>query len=148
MSPSDSTVLFQCGSARLARTELRKFAERLRIEVAKGRPFDCLIARDADLQKLNRDFLQHDHATDVLSFPSGAPQGFAGEVAISLDRARAQAAEQGHSLEDEIRILMLHGLLHLLGMDHERDRGAMRRAETKWRKALALPTALLERAHA
>jgi probable rRNA maturation factor len=106
-----------------------------------------MIARDAELQKLNREFLQHDYPTDVLSFPSGAQKGFAGEIAISLDRARAQAIEQGHSVDNEIRILMLHGLLHLLGMDHERDRGAMRRAETKWRKALELPLALIERAH-
>jgi probable rRNA maturation factor len=69
-----------------------------------------------------------------------------GEIAISIDRAAAQAAEHGHSLDDELQILMLHGVLHLAGFDHERDSGEMRRAETRWRKRLGLPTGLIERA--
>jgi probable rRNA maturation factor len=67
-------------------------------------------------------------------------------MAISLDRAAAQAAELGHSLEDELCILMLHGLLHLCGMDHEADSGEMLRAEMRWRKRLGLPAGLIERA--
>jgi probable rRNA maturation factor len=145
MPDSDSSILFQCGSTRLGRAELRAFAATLQQEVAGGRRFDCLIARDRDLHRLNREFLGEDHATDVLSFPSAARQGFLGEIAVSADRAAAQAAEYGHSVDDEIRILMLHGVLHLLGMDHERDRGRMARAESRWRKALGLPTALIER---
>jgi probable rRNA maturation factor len=146
MSRDDSSVLFRCGSVRLDRSALRRFAHRLRDEVA-GRPFTCLIARDADLRRLNREFLGKDYPTDVLSFPSGARDGAAGEIAISLDRAREQAAEHGHGIEDEIRILMLHGILHLMGMDHERDRGAMRRVENRWRKELQLPAGLIERVH-
>jgi probable rRNA maturation factor len=65
--------------------------------------------------------------------------GHLGEIAISAAQARRQAAAFGHSLEDEIRILMLHGLLHLLGMDHETDRGRMQRAESRWRQRLSLP---------
>jgi probable rRNA maturation factor len=68
-----------------------------------------------------------------------------GEIAISVDRAKEQAAEFGHTIDEEIRVLMLHGLLHLLGMDHERDRGRMRREETRWRKELDLPVGLIER---
>lgn len=69
-----------------------------------------------------------------------------GEIAISLDRAAAQAAEYGHSLADELRILMLHGALHLAGYDHENDSGEMARAELRWRKRFGLPIALIERA--
>jgi probable rRNA maturation factor len=107
-----------------------------------------LITRDAELQRLNVEFLSKDHPTDVLSFPSGARDGLLGEIAISADRAAVQAREHRHTITDEIRILMLHGVLHLLGMDHERDGGQMRRTETRWRKALKLPTGLIERAHA
>jgi probable rRNA maturation factor len=145
MPDPDSPVLFQCGRVRLDRAGLRAFASRLEREVAGGRSFEALIARDAELQQLNRDFLNHDYPTDVLSFPSGAPQGSLGEIAISFDRARGQAAEHGHTVDAELCILMLHGLLHLLGMDHETDRGKMRRLETKWRRALELPSGLIER---
>jgi probable rRNA maturation factor len=66
-------------------------------------------------------------------------------VAISLPRARAQARAFGHSITQEIRVLMLHGVLHLLGMDHATDRGRMARAEKRWRTRLALPNGLIER---
>jgi probable rRNA maturation factor len=81
----------------------------------------------------------------VLSFPSGSSTGPLGDLAISLERAKDQAREQGHSLSQEVKILMLHGLLHLIGLDHERDRGTMRRIETQWRKKLELPAGLIER---
>jgi probable rRNA maturation factor len=96
------------------------------------------------LRRLNRTFRGKDYATDVLSFPSEDMP----ELAISFDRAAAQASELGHSVEEELRILMLHGLLHLAGMDHETDAGSMARAETRWRKRLGLPSGLIERAHA
>jgi probable rRNA maturation factor len=68
-----------------------------------------------------------------------------GDIAISAARARAQARDFGHSTEDEIRILMLHGVLHLLGMDHETDAGVMARAEKRWRARLGLPNGLIDR---
>ena len=148
MPAPESAILFRCGSARFNRALLRRFAETLQHEIAGGRAFTCLIARDADLQNLNHRFLGKDYPTDVLSFPSGARDGFLGELAISLDRARAQATEQEHNLEDELRILILHGVLHLMGLDHERDGGRMRRVEARWRKALHLPQGLIERARA
>ena len=148
MPALESAILFRCGPARFDRPLLRKFAETLQHEIAGGRSFTCLIARDADLQRLNHQFLGKDYPTDVLSFPSGARDGFLGELAISLDRACIQAAEHNHNLEDELRILILHGILHLMGMDHERDRGRMRRVETRWRKAFHLPQGLIERAGA
>jgi probable rRNA maturation factor len=113
--------------------------------VAGGREFCCLITTDDELTRLNRTFLNKDYATDVLSFPSGIPEGPLGDIAISAERAGEQAQRYGHSIEEEISLLMLHGVLHLLGMDHERDRGRMARAERRWRKDLDLPSALIER---
>ncbi len=151
MSASDDhIVLFRRAPAELNRRNLERFARTLRGEVANGAGFSCMIAGDAALRRLNRDFLGKDYPTDVLSFPVGQAsrpvlQTTLGEIAISAARARAQAAAFGHSLENEIRILMLHGLLHLLGMDHETDSGQMRRAEARWRRRLALPASLIER---
>jgi len=113
--------------------------------VTGGRPFTCLITSDAELQRLNRDFLNKDYATDVLSFPSGQTLGFLGDLAISFEQARRQAAAFGHGVRQEVSILMLHGVLHLLGMDHEKDRGRMSRAEDKWRARFGLPRGLIQR---
>jgi probable rRNA maturation factor len=79
-----------------------------------------------------------------LSFPADGDAGL-GDMAISAARAAAQAREYGHSRLDEIRILMLHGLLHLKGMDHQTDGGAMARAESRWRRKLGLPAGLIAR---
>jgi probable rRNA maturation factor len=144
--PSNPTsLLFRHRSPGVAlgvdRRELRKFLKDLAQEILPGQGVTCLITSDAELQKLNQKFRAKDHPTDVLSFPPD-------DIAISIDRAAAQAAELGHRVEDELRILMLHGLLHLSGMDHETDRGAMRRTEARWRKRLGLPSGLIERATA
>jgi probable rRNA maturation factor len=158
MSASDDNiVLFRRAPAELNRRNLERFARTLRGEVAKGAGFTCLITGDSELRRLNRGFLGKDYPTDVLSFPvvgQVGPVGQAvspavgqlGEMAISAARARRQAAAFGHSFEDELCILMLHGLLHLLGMDHETDRGQMKRAESRWRQRLALPQGLVGRA--
>jgi probable rRNA maturation factor len=149
-SPSqsrDPLVLFRGVPRGLSREAVRDFAERLETEVAAGRAFCCLITNDAMLRRLNREFRGQDAPTDVLSFPSAAPDGALGDIAVSAGRAARQAGEFGHSLETEISILMLHGLLHLLGYDHETDRGRMRRAEAKWRRKLGLPAGLVERTH-
>jgi probable rRNA maturation factor len=147
---SDPLITYRRKPARLDTSKLEKFAAALRDRITKGRAFHCLVTGDAELRRLNRAFLSRDYATDVLSFPSAAitPDSSAGlgDLAISLGRARAQARECGHSLETEVQILTLHGVLHLLGMDHESDSGQMRRAETKWRKTFGLPTGLIERA--
>jgi len=108
--------------------------------------FTILLTSDKALRALNRDFRGKDTATDVLSFPAGvAPASFLGDLAISVEHARDQAKAYGHSVENEIGVLMLHGLLHLLGMDHEADEGEMRRAEARWRRKLDLPLSLTER---
>jgi probable rRNA maturation factor len=118
---------------------LRRFLKDLAPQILPGQAVNCLIATDKELRSLNRKFRSKDYATDVLSFPPA-------DIAISFDRAAAQAAELGHGVEDELRILMLHGLLHLSGMDHETDKGSMARAESRWRKRLGLPLGLIERA--
>ena len=148
MPDDQSTLVFHSATPNLSRARARAFAKRLQQELAGGRPFTCLIARDAELQRLNREFRGKDYPTDVLSFPSRQTLGFLGDVAISFDHARRQAAEYGHEVGQEIEILMLHGVLHLLGMDHEKDRGRMARAENKWRAALGLPRGLIERVKA
>jgi len=107
--------------------------------------FCCLITSDDELRRLNRDFRQKDAETDVLAFPAADPNGFLGEIAISYPRALEQASDYRLDVQHEIGILMLHGLLHLLGMDHETDRGRMALAERKWRVALGLPSGLIER---
>ncbi|HVP47009.1 MAG TPA: rRNA maturation RNase YbeY [Bryobacteraceae bacterium] len=151
MSRSEPMVLIRRTSSGLQRGPLEVFARQLRERVTGGRWFQCLITGDRELQRLNRQFLGKNYPTDVLSFPAAENAGtFAGlgEVAVSYQRAREQARALGHSVDDEIRILMLHGALHLMGMDHERDRGAMARAEIGWRHKLGLPASLIERASA
>lgn len=145
MSPDDPTLIYRRAPSELPRRELRLFAERLRAEVAGSRHFHCLLTDDRELRRLNRDFLGKDEPTDVLSFPEPEPGPFLGEIAVSVERAAQQARDHGHTLENELRLLMLHGLLHLLGMDHHGDRGRMRRAEARWRQKLGLPPGLIER---
>src|SRR5579872_1181371 len=121
--PSNSTsILFRHRSPGVDRRDLCRFFKDLAREVLPERSATCVIAPDAQLEKLNQKFCGKNYATDVLSFPPD-------DIAISFDRAAAQAAELGHSVEAELRILMLHGLLHLAGMDHHTDKGAMARAE-------------------
>jgi probable rRNA maturation factor len=145
MPAEPPTLLFHSATPGLSRALARAFAKRLATEVTAGRPFTCLITSDSELRRLNRDFRKKDFATDVLSFSSRQTLGFLGDIAISFEHARRQAADYGHPVGQEIEILMLHGVLHLLGMDHELDGGRMARAENKWRTALGLPRGLIGR---
>jgi probable rRNA maturation factor len=107
-----------------------------------------LLTTDEAMRGLNRRFRAKNKATDVLSFPAEGigSEGLAGDLAISVTTALGQAAEQGHSLSTEIKVLILHGLLHLAGGDHEHDKGEMERRERLLRKRLGLPQGLIERA--
>ena len=155
MSDPDSNLIsFRRAPAEVRRLELDVFARLLCDEVARGRTFDCLIADDREMRHLNRQFRGKDYTTDVLSFPAlqhgdvAARRGREmGSIAISWQQAKEQAAEHGHSVEAELRILMLHGVLHLTGLDHETDRGQMARVEARWRERLGLPDGLIARAH-
>jgi probable rRNA maturation factor len=104
------------------------------------------ITSDAEMRELNRRFRRKNKPTDVLSFPSEMPK-LAGDIAISADIATANACQLGHSVETELKILILHGLLHLAGYDHENDDGEMRKQEDKLRQRLNLPVGLIERAN-
>jgi len=146
---SRNAVIFRRVPADIRPRALQLFARKLQTQLANGRSFDCLITGDAELRRLNLQFRAKDQTTDVLSFPGGPAcesSPTLGSLAISLQRARAQARAFGHSAEDEIRILMLHGVLHLTGLDHETDAGRMARAEKLWRARLGLPHSLIERA--
>jgi probable rRNA maturation factor len=103
------------------------------------------IVSDARIRALNRQYRRKDTATDVLSFPS-EERGFLGDVVIASGVAARQARAAGHSLRTELRVLALHGLLHLLGYDHERDDGRMARLERRLRKRGGLREGVIERA--
>ena len=111
----------------ISRVGLVRFLREAKAVVGVKGEVAVLLARDATLRKLNRQFRGIDKATDVLSFPSagmGASK-HGGDLAISFETARRQAEEHEHTLNEELRVLMLHGLLHLAGMDHETDDGEM-----------------------
>jgi probable rRNA maturation factor len=111
---------------------------------AKGTLTIALVS-DARIRALNRRFRGKDRATDVLSFPADE-SGVLGDVVIAAGVAARQAVEAGHSLQAEFRVLALHGLLHLLGYDHEHDDGRMARLERRLRVKGGLRTGLIERA--
>jgi probable rRNA maturation factor len=102
------------------------------------------IVPDGRVRSLNRQYRGKDHTTDVLSFPAEEP-GLLGDVVIAQGVAARQAREAGHSLATEFRVLALHGLLHLLGYDHETDEGQMRRIERRLRRLGGLDEGLIER---
>jgi probable rRNA maturation factor len=110
---------------------------------AKG-TMTVAIVPDDQVRRLNRKYRRKNSPTDVLSFPSGEP-GDLGDVVIAAGIARRQAREAGHAAQVEYRILALHGLLHLLGYDHERDDGRMARLERRLRKRGGLREGLIER---
>ena len=103
------------------------------------------IVPDARVQALNRRFRRKDKPTDVLSFPADE-RGYLGDVVIAAGVAARQARDAGHSLQTELRVLALHGLLHLLGYDHETDEGRMARMERRLRSRGGLREGLIERA--
>jgi probable rRNA maturation factor len=141
MPPVEAAVVFRRRFAALRRPSLEVFAMDLAKRVAR-QSITCLVTDDNELRELNRKFRKKNQPTDVLSF---AGEGL-GELAISYDRAKAQARDFGHPIDAEVRVLMLHGALHLAGYDHESDSGEMARVESRWRRRLGLPAGLIARA--
>ena len=128
----------------LSRLALARFANQAQRAAGLSGEVNILLTGDAEMQRLNSQFRHHDTPTDVLSFPAiSAATG--GDIAISLQTARLQAAAAGHDLLTEVKVLILHGMLHLAGHDHETDRGQMRRLEQKLRAEFHLNAGLIER---
>ena len=122
---------------------LARWLESIAPPRAKGSMTVALVP-DSRVRRLNRQYRQQDAPTDVLSFPADEP-GQLGDVVIATGIARRQAAAAGHAFGTELRVLALHGLLHLLGYDHERDDGQMARVERRLRRAGGLREGLIER---
>jgi probable rRNA maturation factor len=110
------------------------------------RDIELILTDDNEIKEINREFRNIDKPTDVLSFPLEEMPGMPlGSIIISVDTAKKGAEEFSHSVEDEIKLLFLHGLLHLLGYDHETDSGEMRAKEEEIIKKLNLPESLIIR---
>ena len=131
----------------LSRVGLNRFLVTASSAVGLRGEVEVLLAGDKTLKRLNREYRGKNKATDVLSFPAMPEMAdvFAGDLAISLETAGRQAEEHGHELKVEVRVLMLHGLLHLAGMDHEVDSGEMAAREAELRGKLRLPSGLIAR---
>ncbi len=141
MTKAETDVEPQAGRPEIALLNPNRYPEAR----ALGPWLECLVASlapaadtlsvrfvgDRAMRALNREFRGRDRTTDVLSFPGGATREgeHLGDIAVSVPQARRQAAERGHPVERELRTLLLHGLLHCLGHDHETDRGEMEALE-------------------
>lgn len=110
---------------------------------AKG-DLSVALVSDRRMRALNRQFRGKDAVTDVLSFPSDE-RGFLGDIVIASGVATKQAKAAGHTVQTEVRVLALHGLLHLIGYDHESDEGKMARVEMRLRRKAGLKEGLIER---
>jgi probable rRNA maturation factor len=126
---------------------LARFLSRAQQAVRLRGEVNVLLTTDSEIRRLNRRFRGKDNPTDVLSFLADGPAAseIAGDLAISVPTAKRQAVAQGHALAVEIKVLLLHGLLHLAGYDHETDAGLMARRERQLRTGLGLPGGLIER---
>jgi probable rRNA maturation factor len=121
--------------------ELSRFVRKAQSLTRVSGEVDVLITGNARVRELNRRFRRKNKPTDVLSFPRAE----GGDIAISFDIARENARHFGHSSTDELKVLVLHGMLHLAGYDHERDNGRMAAREARLRAQLKLPNSLIER---
>lgn len=125
--------------------EFEEFTNIATAKIAEGKNCTVAFVSDSKIKKLNKIFRNKNHATDVLSFPYEPDQfdfleteNFIGDIIISLETAKRQAVENSLPFETEIKQLILHGILHLLGYDHESDGGEMNELELKWRKKLKI----------
>jgi probable rRNA maturation factor len=142
-----ATIIFERTTPRVNSRALENFVRAAARAAGLCGKVNVLIAADSQIRRLNRRFRKKDVSTDVLSFPVRTPaDGLAGDIAISMDSAVRSARSLGHSLQEEIQILVLHGILHLAGYDHENDNGEMSRKEAALRRKFSLPRTLTDRA--
>jgi probable rRNA maturation factor len=137
---------------RLSRREIGEFVRRTLLTLAKLERLDHEVSEvsvafvdDEAMRELNKRFRKKDRTTDVLTFPADDSYGDpardgrpSGDIVICIDQARRQAGDEKHSLATEVRYLLLHGILHALGYDHETDRGEMNALELEVRAAVGL----------
>src|SRR5262245_29156842 len=135
-------VIVESKAADVSPRALERFVGGVCREMRLRGEVNVLLTGDRRMRELNRRFRGKDETTDVLSFPSLK----GGDLAISVPMAKASARELGHELADEIKILILHGALHLKGHDHESDHDQTVRLERRLRKKMRLPLSLTERA--
>lgn len=134
-------VIFETAVKGVSAARIQSFARQAQKLAGISGEVDILISDNKRLQELNRRFRRKNKPTDVLSFPR--PTG--GDIAISAKIARENAAHFGHTTVDELKVLVLHGMLHLAGHDHESDDGQMARKEALLRARLKLPASLIDR---
>ena len=135
--PLEIVLADPCRYPDVRRRQLRPWLAQLVGELAPAAcSFAVRFTSDRDMRRLNRNFRGKDSTTDVLSFPgTDSPEGrHLGDVVIAVPTARRQAAAAGHSLQRELQTLLLHGVLHCLGYDHETDDGTMERLERRLRR--------------
>lgn len=143
-------VIVEVEDSGLKETILSRFVHRARKAVGLQGAVSVLVIRGDEMRRLNSRFRKKNKSTDVLSFPSSQPMGankklIAGDVAVCWNIAHANARKLGHSAEEEVKVLILHGVLHLAGYDHENDKGDMAKLEARLRVKLKLPITLTER---
>jgi probable rRNA maturation factor len=143
-------VIIRKEIAGLSSATLARFILRARRAAGLRGQVNVLVTDDRELRAFNRKFRGKNKTTDVLSFPASphaqVSRPFAGDLAISLNMAKSAALRLGHSTAQEVKILVLHGILHLAGFDHERDNGEMAARESQLRQRLKLESGLIERA--
>jgi len=139
-------IVFRRPVAGVSERALAQFTVRAQRAIGLRGEVNILVAGDEELQALNSRFRGKHQPTDVLSFRAMAEAGgIAGDLAISADLAAFHAKRLGHVTAEELKILVVHGLLHLAGYDHDQDQGEMARREFLLRKRLGLPAGLIER---
>ena len=122
------------------------YLEKIQNELVKDGTVELIFVDDQEIKSLNKNFRQIDKITDVLSFPLDFMEGLPlGSIVINIQMAKQKAKEFGHSLEDEIALMFIHGLLHLIGYDHETDHGQMRQKEQELIEKFSLPKSLIIR---
>jgi probable rRNA maturation factor len=143
----ENLIVFRKQVVGMNEQALARFVVRARNAIKLRGTVTVLITGNAEMKKLNLCFRNKNKATDVLSFTAALypNNDIAGDVAISVEIARENAKNLGHAVSDEIKILILHGILHLAGYDHETDQGEMAAKEHRLRKVLRLPVTLIER---
>lgn len=144
-SLTQPTIILKRRAAGLKEDEFADFVRKASRAAGLRGVATVLVTDGREMRALNMRFRGKNYATDVLSFPSALANGFAGDIAISLEIAGRNARRLGHSVADEVRILALHGILHLAGYDHEQDDGEMAEREMLLKRRLALPEGLIAR---